>query len=145
VLSKYAGLVVGFTLASAPAVALATPGFPGTIRAHLGLSYQPPCTLCHRSVQGGGPVVTLFGASLLERGLQAGSDSSLTSALDRLLAGTDPSSASASRIADKPTLSHGCVGRIAPTGSVGWPALVGVATFVLLVRRSRRRRGKLKR
>ena len=162
-LSKYAGLVVGFTLASAPAVALATPGFPGTIRAHLGLSYQPPCTLCHRSVQGGGPVVTLFGASLLERGLQAGSDSSLTSALDRLvsdgvdsdgdgvedvdelLAGTDPSSASASRIADKPTLSHGCVGRIAPTGSVGWPALVGVATFVLLVRRSRRRRGKLKR
>ena len=84
-LNQHAWLVFGFAMASAPAVALATPGFPGTIRSYLGLSYQPPCTLCHRSVQGGGPVVTLFGASLLARGLQANNDSSLTSALDRLV------------------------------------------------------------
>jgi hypothetical protein len=158
VLNKRAWLVVGFALASAPTVALATPEFPGTIRSHFGLDYQPPCTLCHRSAQGGGPVVTPFGASLLARGLRAGDDSSLASALDRLvsdgvdsdgdgvedvdelLAGSDPNSASASSISDKPTLSHGCVGRIAPTGTPSWPVLAAVATFVLLMRRPRPRR-----
>jgi hypothetical protein len=157
VLRKQA-LVLGFLVGSAPAVALATPGFPAAIRSHLGLDYQPPCTLCHRSAQGGGPVVTQFGTALLDRGLRAGSDSSLTNALDQLvsdgvdsdadgiadvdelLAGSDPNSASPSAsLSNAPAISHGCVGRIAPSGAVGWPALAGFATFVLLMRRPRRR------
>jgi hypothetical protein len=161
-LNRYAWFGLGFVLASTPAAALATPGFPGTIRSHLGLDYQPPCTLCHRSAQGGGPVVTLFGASLLNRGLTASNDSSLESALDRLvsdgvdsdgdgvhdvdelLSGSDPSSASEASIANKPTLSHGCVGRIAPTGSLTWPAFAGLAAFLFLIRRPRARRSRLR-
>ena len=123
-LRKYGLLAMSVSLLVAmPAVALATPGFPGTIRAHLGLEYQPPCTLCHGSVQGGGPVVTAFGRSLLDRGLRAGDDASLEAALDRivsdgvdsdadgtrdvdeLLASTDPSSAASSSLCKRLTVS----------------------------------------
>jgi hypothetical protein len=155
--NKYTMLAVGFALASAPAVARATSGFPGDIRSHLGLDYQPPCTLCHASVQGGGPVVTPFGTALLRRGLRAGDTASLESALDKLIAdgvdsdgdgtkdvdellsATDPNSASAVSLSDTPAMSHGCVGRISPRGSLGWPAFASIATFILLMSRPRRR------
>jgi len=66
-------------------IAHATPGFPAVIQSSLGLSYQPPCSVCHQNgVTGFGTVTTPFGAALRQRGLRAGNDATLRAALDEL-------------------------------------------------------------
>ena len=68
-LRHWSSLSFAVAVSSVSSLVLATPTFPATIRSHLALDYQPPCTLCHASVSGGGPVVTPVGSSLLQRGL----------------------------------------------------------------------------
>ena len=64
-----------------------SPTYPAEIRAHLSLSYTPPCTLCHQTESGGfGTVTTPFGKSMMARGLVAQNLASLDTALDALAA-----------------------------------------------------------
>ena len=152
-------LLVAVLTFSIPGVAMASPSFPGVIRNTLDLDYQPPCTLCHASVSGGGPVVTVFGQSLLARGLKAGSDSSLTTALNRLVAdgvdsdnagvvdvdellsNSDPNSADTTTLVNNPPVEYGCVGQIAPGRDLRWSTLFGALVLGLLWARRRRNAG----
>lgn len=147
-------------VASASPSLMASPAFPYTIQNHLALSYLPPCTLCHATVQGGGPVVTAFGQGLVARGLSSGNEAALRAALDQLASGnvdtdadgrsdveelvmaTDPSSAEPSSLSDVPALQHGCVSQIAPRGDLGWPALAALVTLLVLAGRSAARPGR---
>lgn len=73
---------------AAPRAAHATPGFPGEIQTHLGLSAPPPssCSLCHTtgSAGGRGTVNTPFGVSVRGHGCVAYDNASLDSALDAM-------------------------------------------------------------
>lgn len=64
----------------------ATPNFPGAVRAHLGLSRTPDCSLCHVGPQQVGTVNTPFGVSMRSRGLVFYDEASLRRALDALAA-----------------------------------------------------------
>ncbi len=64
--------------------ARATPGFPGVIASHLGLDFQPPCSVCHATESGGGPMAKPFGLALQQRGMRASDGVSLRGALDSL-------------------------------------------------------------
>ncbi|MBP9112303.1 MAG: hypothetical protein KBF88_05810 [Polyangiaceae bacterium] len=65
----------------------ATPTFPGVIQSELGLAERPDCELCHSGgVTGRGTVNTPFGKSLRDRGLSAGNQSSLKTAIAALTA-----------------------------------------------------------
>ncbi len=76
-------LATAFLLAL-PRLALADPTYPAEIQSHLGLTYTPPCTLCHSTNAGGlGTVVTLFGESMRAEGLTT-DISTLDPALDAL-------------------------------------------------------------
>lgn len=76
------------TLAAGPA--RATSGFPSQIRANLDAPVVMGCGLCHATAAGGGPVTTVFGRSMVARGLRAGDDAALATALRALEAeGTD--------------------------------------------------------
>jgi len=157
-LRHWSSFTLALAASSVSSLALATPTFPATIRNHLDLAYQPPCTLCHATVGGGGPVVTAMGRSLLARGMVANNDASLRAALDRLvtervdsdgdgtididelLVASDPNTAQVSNLADVPPLEHGCVGQIAPRGRLGAPAFAGVLAALLLLARRKERR-----
>jgi hypothetical protein len=66
----------------APGVASATPTFPGAIQTDLGLSYTPPCTVCHQTDSGGqGTVVQAFGKAMKMHGLVDADTSSVQTAL----------------------------------------------------------------
>jgi len=153
-------LVAVSALATAMGVgsaAQATSGFPDTIVAHLGLNYMPPCSVCHASASGGGPMAKPFGIALQQRGLSPGNDSSLETALDQLeadavdsdgngvtdiaqmRAGNDPNTGESLY---GPEMTYGCVGTIA-RGSLqddAWPTFAAllVGLFGLM---SMRRRG----
>lgn len=110
--------------------ARAEPFFPDEIQKHLGLAYTPPCTLCHATALGGGPVTTKFGQSMKANGLGV-TTTSLDTALDALAAkkvdsdgdgtpdiqqieeGRDPSTGTAAPTA--PPERYGCGAHIAPT------------------------------
>jgi len=80
-----ASLVTFASMLTASADARGTEEFPGTIRYHLRLDYDPPCSICHENgMVGVGTVRTPFGMSLRLRGLAAEQDDSLTVALDAL-------------------------------------------------------------
>lgn len=64
--------------------AKAEPTFPGEIQKHLQMSETPPCTLCHATVNGGGPIVTRFAQNMVGAGLDPSDDSSVARALDKL-------------------------------------------------------------
>src|SRR5271165_3768980 len=84
-------LTIAITLLLAlPRVARADPTYPAEVRAHLGLSFTPPCTLCHATSVGGlGTIVTPFGIALRAQGLTL-SIATLDPSLDALAAaGTD--------------------------------------------------------
>jgi hypothetical protein len=69
-------------LIATPARAVAE--FPGEIRSHLGLDYMPPCSICHATASGGGPMAKPFGIAMQQRGLMAGDLGSLDRALDQM-------------------------------------------------------------
>jgi len=71
----------------AAGLAHASSNYPAEVRAYLGLSDTPDCTLCHNVPTGGyGTVTTPFGVSMLGRGLKAQNVPSLHTALDALAA-----------------------------------------------------------
>jgi len=129
-------------------VAHASSIYPAEVRAHLGLSYTPDCSLCHANGQTGfGTVTTPFGTSMRSRGLVAQNIASLDTALDalsaerkdsdgdgvpdidELKAGTDPNVAGGGAV---PPPSYGCFD---VSGQPGSPlALLPVALAVLLLR-----------
>lgn len=66
----------------AAAEARASDVFPHQIATTLGLAADPPCTICHRDLNGGtGTVVKPFGKTMQGFGLRAGDVASLVSAL----------------------------------------------------------------
>lgn len=76
---------VSLALLLAPSVASATAGFPDNIKTDLGLTYLPPCTICHETDSGGaGTVTRAFGKAMRAQGLQPDNSASLQSALDGL-------------------------------------------------------------
>lgn len=139
-------LVVATLIAGGAVHASST--YPGEIRAHLGLSSTPDCTLCHNVPSGGyGTVTTPFGTSMRARGLVAQSIPSLDTALDALAAektdsdhdgvpdidelkaGTDPNVAGGGAV---PPPTYGCFD---VSGQPGSPlALLPVALALVLVR-----------
>jgi hypothetical protein len=135
----------------------AMPTFPGEIQKHLQMSETPPCTLCHATLSGGGPVVTRFGQAMIKYGLDPSSDASVGTALDnleqrridsngdrapdveQLRAGVDPNTGQPLAGAEK----FGCGARVA-TGSTranaGFILATVLACMALRIRRRERPR-----
>jgi hypothetical protein len=94
-------------MALTPSLARASKTYPLVLKEELGLDYEPECTICHTTKDGGNKTVTKpFGRALVQLGLVAGSNQSLrntlalaegldsdgdtVSDLDELKAGRDP-------------------------------------------------------
>lgn len=163
---------VALTAAAAmwPAVAHASPDYPGAIATHLGLSGTPQCTLCHTDNSGGqGTVTKAFGLSMRAHGLVSGSDTSLFAALDAmtadktdslcdgtpdiddLKAGRDPNVADGdggapascgTPVGDGVAPEYGCVGRVAPSRPTDDEAAIAATLVVaaIVAMRGKRRR-----
>jgi len=133
--------------------AQASPTFPAEIRAHLGLSYTPPCTLCHNTPSGGfGTVTTPFGKSMMARGLVAENLQSLDTALDALAA--EMTDSDGDGVPDIPELKNGTdpnvpggggtpvsYGCFDVSGQRGSPLGLLPLALALLLFRARRARG----
>ena len=139
-------LAAGLLLAL-PRVAYADPTYPAEIQAHLGLTYTPPCTLCHATSSGGiGTVKKPFGEAMLAAGLTT-DIATLDPALDALAAaGTDTDGAGISDIqqlkegidpntgaSNVETEHFGCGLHIAQRRSNGLGQSLVAASLVLLV------------
>ena len=95
--------------------------FPPEVRAHLGLSYTPACTLCHNTPSGGfGTVTTPFGTSMIARGLVAQNLQSLDTALDALAA--EKKDSDGDGVADIDELKAGTDPNVAGGGSYPPPS-----------------------
>ncbi len=149
----------------APSAAFASPTYPPTIQAQLGLAQAPDCTLCHRDDVGGiGTVVRPFGRTMVERfGLTGGSTTAALRAalegddaehvdsdgdgiadIDELRAGTNPNvGASGVEVApDVPLPETGCAfAGASATGGTALLMLVGVG--LVLARRRTTARARL--
>lgn len=68
----------------------ATPTFPGVLQAELALPETPSCTVCHAGVASRGTVTTPLGKALLSRGMVAGDEASLRTAIAALVAENNP-------------------------------------------------------
>jgi MYXO-CTERM domain-containing protein len=144
-------LLLGLLLVAGPAAASSS--YPAEIKAHLNLSYTPPCSLCHANgVTGYGTVTTPFGKSMRARGLVCCNIGSLDTALDALAAemtdsdgdgipditelknGTDPNTAGGAPVT-QPT--YGCfnVTGQGPTAGATAALLLALAGARLLRRR----------
>jgi MYXO-CTERM domain-containing protein len=67
--------------------ASASPDFPFAVTEHLGLGYEPPCTICHQTDAGGsGTAVKQFAIEMKTRGLSAANTPAVASALDKMAA-----------------------------------------------------------
>ncbi len=116
--------------------------FPAEIQKHLNLSYTPPCTLCHATLAGGGPIATKFGQSMVAAGLtvniatldpaldtlntnKTDSDGDGTPDIQALQAGIDPSTG-----VSAPAERYGCGARIS-TGSVRKRDMLSIALLTL--------------
>ena len=134
----------------APTAARATPNFPAAIAQDLGAP-QPPCSICHAGgMTGYGTVTTPFGQAMKARGLVAGDQTSLKTALDRmrtdkvdsngngildvdeLIAGNDPNA-----IAGQQNVTYGC--SVSPRSSFRVPVLLVALSLCSLFFRLRRR------
>lgn len=153
------GASLGLVALSA-GTAQASTGYPGVVQSKLGLSYAPPCSLCHEGGRtGAGTVTTAFGAALRARGAKGSDDVGLEAALDKLVAdgvdsdkdgvkdgdelkkGTDPNGSGGAPL-DAPEIGYGCGGAtVAGHGPSRAPDAgifaVGLVAGVVLLRRRR--------
>lgn len=68
--------------------AAASPDFPGLLQEQLNMPCVPQCTLCHRDANGGrGTVVTPFGVTMREEGLQGRVPATVPTALNGVVEG----------------------------------------------------------
>jgi MYXO-CTERM domain-containing protein len=82
-------LLIATTAASllAARAASASPDFPFTVQEHLGLTYEPPCTICHTTDAGGSGTATKpFALAMKERGISAANTPAVAPALDKMVA-----------------------------------------------------------
>ena len=148
-------VLVGVSLSRSGA---ASSAFPEVVRETLGARSAPPCTVCHTSPSGGiGTANTSFGTYLRSRGLQAGDDTSLLTALraaegekhdsngdgkpdtEALRAGEDPNLPSTSEEPQEPR-SYGCGAQVSPQSlgaDASYLAVLAVAVVGLVCRRRR--------
>lgn len=156
---------LGTALLLATTGAAASSSYPADIKANLGSSGTPACTLCHDTNSGGsGTANTPFAKSMKAAGLTGGGNAaSVTAALDslktnnidsdgdgtpdvdELVAGTDPNGAGAGNTSTAaPDPTFGCVAAIAPLGSRSHRAWlpIALAGAVALAAIARRRRGE---
>jgi hypothetical protein len=89
--TKIGGFIGAAGMLLGARTALASANYPSAVQAHLALSSQPSCALCHlNGTTGIGTVNTPFGVSMRARGLVFQNVASLNTALDALAAeGTD--------------------------------------------------------
>ncbi len=153
-------VLASFALLAIPSRARATPNYPDVVAGALGLSYTPPCALCHVGGRTGlGTVNTPFGKSLRAHGGAARDDGSIEAALAamekdgtsslhdgasdvaKLKKGQDPNGGDASALSAEPP-AYGCGGRIAArpgdvSGVAATLVVVAIASFVRVRRRPR--------
>lgn len=143
------------------APAFASPTYPPTIQAQLGLTAAPDCILCHRDDAGGvGTVIRPFGRTMIDHfGLTGGSNIvALKAALEgddaehldsdgdgvpdieELRAGTDPNvgASGVEAASDVPLPETGCTFLARPPASRA-PLSTALAGLVLVLARRRRR------
>jgi MYXO-CTERM domain-containing protein len=70
--------------------ASATPTFPGVLQTELALATTPSCNACHVGLTSRGTVTTDLGRALLSRGMVAGNEESLRTAIKALVAEQNP-------------------------------------------------------
>lgn len=91
--SRVRPLPVALALAglTSSGVCAAVEEYPGVVRAHLQLTYEPPCSVCHlKGNTGPGTVQTPVGIALRARGMSGHDEASLGRAVDALASdGTD--------------------------------------------------------
>ena len=81
---------LALAISLAPAAVDAMPLFPSNIQSHLGLSYTPPCTICHVGIAESGTATTPFASVMIQNGLTPLDATSVDGALDAVQAlGTD--------------------------------------------------------
>ena len=126
---------------------LASSIFPQQIDNHLTLGYDPVCTICHDSLNGGtGTVTQPFGMAMQDAGLEPGNVTSLQAALDALDAAD--SDVDADGVEDIQELrdgtnpnpgleppEYGCIGSVAPAGNTFAGAALALAAAILATRR----------
>jgi hypothetical protein len=134
------------------------PEFPRELKRDLTLDYEPPCSICHlKNNTGVGTAGTPFALALRERGLDAGSRTSLGAALtqldddkldsdgdgvsdvDELRAATDPNSDAPVSLKDVQP-EWGCSVALQHHAHRGLGAIAGLAVTVLVAGLRRRRR-----
>ncbi len=154
-------LTVAAPLLLAASAASASPTFPAAVQSHLSLTYTPACAICHTNgVTGTGTVNTPFGKSMRNRGLAAGNDGSVGTALDKLEADNVDSDGDtvldidelvmgtnvnvkdkgAAPSAGGPELAYGCGAQIAPRAVDPTAGLAALAAAVALGAAFARRR-----
>jgi cytochrome c551/c552 len=137
-------------------VVAASEGYPEAMKTDLGLAKAPGCDLCHQAAAAPvGPASTLFGKSMVAKGLVASDPASLTKALDAMRAagvdsdgdgaedldelswGGDPNVASVPEGGAQEPVTYGCTAGRVPVEGGGVGLALG-ALALLLVRRGRR-------
>ena len=127
----------------------ATRNFPPAVRAHLTLTYDPECALCHMNgVTGRDTVTTPFGQAMRARGAVAADEVALNAALDKMVADRVDSDGNGETDIDAlkaghdpngtgPRAAFGCNSAGSGEGSLAALAVAGL--LVMLGRRRRER------
>ena len=160
---RITSLLVVAAIMTASGSASAVPRSPVSIQQQLGLSYQPPCSICHSSkgVPNAGDVTSPFAQSMLAKGLKPNDRPAMNAALAALEAakidsdgdgftdiaelriGLDPSvgdvapavDPSTSGATTTETVSKGCSTTPGSAGSRSFLAIVGLVLLVIGRRR----------